>query len=558
VFRYLLLSIILLASLLASPAPAEAQTAEPELGAQAIDSDSPTDRVGLVDPATGTWHLRGRGGEINSFLYGNPGDFPFVGDWDCDGVDTPGLYRQSDGFAYLRNSNTEGVADIRFFFGNPGDIPLAGDFNGDGCDTLSIYRASEAQIYVINELGSNDGGLGAAEFSYIFGNPGDKPFVGDFDGDGIDTLGLHRESTGFVYFRQTHTQGNADAEFFFGDPADRLVAGDWGVVNGVDTPAIFRPFDSTFYFRHTNTQGNADETLTFGADTYLPVAGVWNPPCDQNVTMHQDQCLALAQLFRSTNGYAWVEKAGWLGGNPCTWQGITCSGPNVVSILLDENNLVGTLPAAHLSAFTALRVFDLNGNALSGGLPAQLATLPLQTLHVGENQFSGAVPAGIWTRSSLQVLDLSENNFTGGLPGAFNLPALQLLELSGNGFTGGIPGALWNLTTLTILDLAENQFTGTIPAAVSNLAGLTQLDLGGNRLTGAIPAQIGSLGTQLADLDLSENNMSGAIPIEITQLTGLVGPGSLELRGNGCFTAATPEPRTFVAARDPLWADGCP
>jgi len=229
--------------------------------------------VGLVDPSTGTWHLRGADGSITSFFYGNPGDHPFVGDWDCDGTDTPGLYRQSDGFAYLRNSNSQGNADIRFFFGNPGDIPMSGDFDGDGCDTVSIYRPAEARIYVINALGSNDGGLGAADFDYIFGNPGDKPFTGDFDGDGVDTLGLHRESTGFVYFRQSNTQGTADAEFFFGDPGDRLVSGDWGIIDGVDSPAIFRPASSTFYFRHTNTQGNADSQISWGSPTWSPVAG---------------------------------------------------------------------------------------------------------------------------------------------------------------------------------------------------------------------------------------------------------------------------------------------
>ncbi|HET9203020.1 MAG TPA: hypothetical protein VFP67_07765 [Acidimicrobiia bacterium] len=231
------------------------------------------DTVGLVDPAAGLWQLRDGNGKITGFFYGNPGDFPMMGDWDCDGVDTPGLYRQSDGFVYLRNSNTQGAANIRFFFGNPGDIPLAGDFDGDGCDTVSIYRAPEARIYVINALGANDGGLGSADLSYVFGNPGDKPFVGDFDANGEDTVGLHRESTGFVYFRNSHTQGNANAQFFFGDPGDRLMAGDWGVIDGTDTPAVFRPSNTTFYFRHTNSQGNADSQFGWGSPEWLPVAG---------------------------------------------------------------------------------------------------------------------------------------------------------------------------------------------------------------------------------------------------------------------------------------------
>ena len=235
----------------------------------------PEDEVGLVDPSSGIWHLRDGNGVVDSFYYGVPGDFPFAGDWNCDGVDTPGLYRQSDGFVYLRNSNTQGVADIRFFFGIPNDIPLPGDFNGNGCDTVSIYRPFEARIYIINLLGSNDGGLGTAEFSFLFGVSGDTPVTGDFDGDGIDEIGLYRESNGFFYYRKTLTTGVADDQFFFGIPNDLFVAGDWGVIDSVDTPGVFRPGDAKFYLKYDNTQGNADEVFSFGQGTWLPVAGKW-------------------------------------------------------------------------------------------------------------------------------------------------------------------------------------------------------------------------------------------------------------------------------------------
>jgi hypothetical protein len=229
--------------------------------------------VGLVDPTEGRWHLYDPDGvEIAAFFFGNPGDSPMMGDWDCDGVETPGLYRRSDGYVYLRNSNTQGIADIRFFFGDPGDLPLAGDFNGDGCDTVSIYRPAESRVFIINKLGADDGGLGAAELDYYFGDPGDKPFVGDFDADGIETVGLHRESTGLVYFRNTHTQGNADQDYIFGDPGDRLVAGDW-TGYGAASPALFRPSSRTVYYRFTNTPGNADHQWTAGQSAWLPVAG---------------------------------------------------------------------------------------------------------------------------------------------------------------------------------------------------------------------------------------------------------------------------------------------
>ena len=247
----------------------------------------PNDLVGLVDTTTGEWHLRVKPILWESFYFGNPGDYPIAGDWNCDGVDTPGLYRQSDGYVYLRNSNTQGIADIRFFFGNPGDFPLAGDFNGDGCDTVSIYRPSEARIFIINELGSNDGGLGAADFDFYFGNPGDKPFVADFDGDGIDTIGLHRESTGFVYYRNSLTTGVAEKEFFYGDPGDQIISGYWKGSNtdGADTVGIYRPSNGWYYLRWTNTQGNADEvvagTSMLGLPSYdntIAVSGAFEVP----------------------------------------------------------------------------------------------------------------------------------------------------------------------------------------------------------------------------------------------------------------------------------------
>ena len=230
--------------------------------------------LGLVDPVTGVWHLRSWG-EETQFYYGNPGDEPFVGDWDCDGVETPGLFRTSDAFVYLRNSNSQGVADIRFFFGNPGDVPLAGDFDGDGCDSVSIYRSSEQRFFIINELGRNEGGLGTAEASFVFGDPGDQPVVGDWDGDGSDEIGLYRESTGFFYHRNSLSTGVADGRFYFGDPGDRFVSGDWGIEDGVETPGLFRPANSTFYLRHTLNQGIADERTPWpGSDPqWVPVAG---------------------------------------------------------------------------------------------------------------------------------------------------------------------------------------------------------------------------------------------------------------------------------------------
>ena len=230
------------------------------------------DGVGGVDQSSGLWTLRRPDGSTFSFFFGDPGDVPFMGDWDCDGIATPGLYRQSDGFVYLRNTNTQGIANIRFFFGNPGDLPLAGDFDGDGCDTVSIYRASEARWYVINELGVNDGGLGPAELSFLFGDEGDVPFVGDWDNDGIDTPGLRRFSNGFVYIRNSNSQGTAHRSWFYGDNGDHVFTGDYDG-NGADSIGLFRPANTTIYLRDSLSTGNANNQFQLGTPNSKPVAG---------------------------------------------------------------------------------------------------------------------------------------------------------------------------------------------------------------------------------------------------------------------------------------------
>ena len=229
--------------------------------------------VALFDPDTGQWHLRTADG-VSSFYFGVPGDTPLMGDWDCDGIDTVAMYRESNGFVYYRNSNDFGVADGSFFFGIPGDIPIAGDWNGDGCDTFGIYR--DGKVFYRNSLST-----GFAALAYWFGTPGDIPFAGDFNGNGWDTVGLYRPSTGFVYYTNAYPAHESVAptrdSFFFGVPSDRVIAGDWNG-DGFETVGLFRSSDEQFYLRNSNSTGPADITIDFGRSGWLPAAGDFGDP----------------------------------------------------------------------------------------------------------------------------------------------------------------------------------------------------------------------------------------------------------------------------------------
>ena len=163
-----------------------------------------------------------------ALTFGDPGDQPVCGDWDGDGIDTPGIYR--NGVFFVRNSLTSGPADVVIGYGDPGDQPVVGDWDGDGKDTIGIFRGGS--FYLRNSLST-----GVADVTFSYADPWDKPFVGDWDGDGKDTIGVFR--SGVWFLRDTNTTGKADQTFAYGLPDDQPVAGDWDG-DGVTTIGVFR------------------------------------------------------------------------------------------------------------------------------------------------------------------------------------------------------------------------------------------------------------------------------------------------------------------------------
>jgi 5'-nucleotidase len=295
------------------------------------------DDVGLFDPGQGRWHLMEVDGSTTSFYFGDPGDAPFMGDWDGDGIDTPGLYRQSDGFVYLRNSNTQGIADISFFFGNPGDVPVVGDFNANGSDTVSVYRPVNQTFYIINELGQDGGGLGAADFDFVFGLAGDAPIAGDWNGDGTDTIGVFRPSTGETLQRNTNSAGPADTTLVFGDPGDAPFYGDWDG-HGTDTPGVFRSPEAKMYLRNENTTGGADESFFYGTAGWTPLAGrrAPLPPVQLQILSINDFHGNIATTSGSFGG---VGRADYLAANMAAAEAEVTN-----SIVVSAGDLIGASP----------------------------------------------------------------------------------------------------------------------------------------------------------------------------------------------------------------------
>ena len=130
-------------------------------------------------------------------------------------------------------------------------------------------------MFVIDALGRFGTTVGLTA-PFIFGIPGDTPFVGDFDGDGIDTVGLYRASTGLVYLRDSLTEGAADHSFALGSPDGAtdgvIMAGDWDG-DGDDTMAVYRPSMQRVYLYLENSARLPDYSLYVGSH---PVATTWS------------------------------------------------------------------------------------------------------------------------------------------------------------------------------------------------------------------------------------------------------------------------------------------
>lgn len=234
-----------------------------------LQSASAAKTVGVFRPSNGIVYLKNSntGGVADlNFVYGVAGDKPIAGDWNGDGVDTLGIYR--NGTFYLRNSNTTGAADVVFPFGASTDQPIAGDWNGDGIDTIGVYRPSTGVFFL-----RNSNSAGAADISFVLGNPGDVAIAGDWNGDGTTTTGVFRPSNGIVYLKNTNSSGVSDIYLVYGNAGDLPLAGDWNA-DGISSVGIYR--NGVFYLRNSNTQGVADLVFAMGNNGDVPIAGDWD------------------------------------------------------------------------------------------------------------------------------------------------------------------------------------------------------------------------------------------------------------------------------------------
>jgi glucose/arabinose dehydrogenase len=195
-----------------------------------------------------------------SVKFGEHGDTVLFCDWDGNGTDTPGVFR--NGTWFLRNSNSSGLADVIVKYGAPGDIPVCGKWkSGATADTIGVYRNNTFYLRTANSPGY-------ASMTVPYGQSGDVPVVGDWDGDGVDTIGVFR--SGQFLLRNSNTAGAADITVAYGMSTDTPIVGDWDG-DGTDTIGVHH--GAQFLLRNSNTAGSPDITTTYGLASDTPLKG---------------------------------------------------------------------------------------------------------------------------------------------------------------------------------------------------------------------------------------------------------------------------------------------
>jgi len=201
-----------------------------------------------------TWTVRGG----PSFAFGRSGDVQVMGDWNGDGVATPGVFR--DGRWYLRNRLASGATSMAFTFGRAGDLPVVGDWDGDGRAGVGVVRGNRWLLR--NALSA-----GAANHDFVYGQIGDVPVTGDWDGNGRTSAGVVRGNRWLL--RNAHSAGGAAYDFTFGRTGDVPVTGDW---DGNGRTGVGMVAGRTWRLRNPLSAGAASRTLTFGACGDAPLS----------------------------------------------------------------------------------------------------------------------------------------------------------------------------------------------------------------------------------------------------------------------------------------------
>jgi stage II sporulation protein D len=197
---------------------------------------------------------------ITAARIGGAGAQPLVGDWDGDGADQLGWFR--NGRVSLAMTGPSGPWVSRFRYGTAGDVAVVGDWDGDGDDDLGVFRDG---TWLLRNGFAADG----ARTTIAYGAAGDKPVVGSWNGT---TTGIGVVRGNRWRLRDTVTAGPTQRSFRYGRATDVPVVGSW---KGTSRTGIGVQRAGHWLLRNRLSGGRAGIDLAFGAAAGRPLTGDW-------------------------------------------------------------------------------------------------------------------------------------------------------------------------------------------------------------------------------------------------------------------------------------------
>lgn len=187
----------------------------------------------------------------------------------------------------LRDSLAQYASPVVFQYGQPGDLPVVGDWDGDGIDTIGVFRHGEFHL-------RNSNSAGYADLVITLGQSGDTPVAGDWDGDGKTDVGVFRDG----FWKLRDSQGYVN-EFQYGAPGMTPFVGDW-TGSGFDTVGV-RAYD-WMHLRTSNTSGFGEIVFLYGTPDMLPLAGDFDGNGSATIGLFRDGVFYLK--YQNETGYA--------------------------------------------------------------------------------------------------------------------------------------------------------------------------------------------------------------------------------------------------------------
>ncbi len=225
-----------------------------------------------------TWfyNTNGTGAATQAFQWGLASDFFVSGDFDGDNKDDIAVWRPGAATVaafYILNSNGFTARVERF--GQTGDDPtVVEDYDGDNKTDVAVYRAGAAagqQSTWFYRTVAN------GPVTYVpWGQNGDFPSPGDYDGDGKADFVVQRGVGGVAYFLTRLATGATPAAIPFGLPTDVIVPGDWDGDGKTDI-ATSRGVGGAIQWQYRNSSNGVTNYITFGSSaTDFVVQGDYN------------------------------------------------------------------------------------------------------------------------------------------------------------------------------------------------------------------------------------------------------------------------------------------